>query len=77
MSWVGPRILYLVSLPVFSNSGPIKVGGISSSILTPESDQAYNRAAKIQIASRRSSSNVYQQRHIPRTSSHARTDWLL
>ena len=44
-------LLSLVSLPVFYNSGPIKVGDISSSLLNPESDQASNSAANTQRTS--------------------------
>ena len=52
--------LYLMSLHVFSTSIPIKLGEISSSLLIPELDQVSNRSAKIQSASRRSSSTLYQ-----------------
>ena len=43
--------LSLVSFPVFSKSVLIKLGDISSSILTPESYQVPIHSAKIQSAS--------------------------
>ena len=45
------EILSLVSLPIFFNSLPIILGDISSSLLTPELDEAPIRSAKIQSAS--------------------------
>ena len=48
-------VLSLVTLSVFPNSVPIKVGNITSSLLTPESDQAPIHADKIQSASQRRS----------------------
>ena len=70
-------LLSLVSLPVFSNSGPIKMGDIYSSLLTPESDQVSNSAVKIQSAAWRRSSTLYQKLHSLSTSYHARIYWLL
>ena len=70
-------LLSLVSFPVLSNSGQIKVGNVSSSLLDPESYQASNLAATIRSASRRRSSTLYQKLHSSRTSYHARTYWLL
>ena len=63
------RLLFFVKnfilddLPFFSNSGPIKLIDISSSLFTPELDQTPIRAAKIQSAYRRRSSTLYQKRH--------------
>ena len=69
--------LSLVVLPVFSNSGPIKVGDISYSLLTPESYQDSNRAEKIQSTPQRIPSTLYQKRQSSRNSLHARIYWLL
>ena len=55
--------LSVIKIMEVSNSGPIKLGNISSSLLTPESYQAPNCAAKIQSAPQRKSSTIYQKRH--------------
>ena len=47
ISFSSLTFLSLVSFPVLSNSGPIKVGEISSLLLTIESYKASNRAEKL------------------------------
>ena len=56
-SWT---LLSLESLPIFYKSGPIKVGNISSSLLTTESDKYYNSSSKNQSASWMGSSMLYK-----------------
>ena len=77
VSFSSLTILLLVTLFVFFNSGPIKVGNIYSSLSTPESDQASNFSAKYQSNYLRIPSTIYQKRHSSSTSYHARTHWLL